>query len=258
MRVQESETTHKEFLLSVGAGLDTLIPIPLDLKTNNNQLEELIEFVYPNLRNPGTDSIILTTKNRTVDMINSLVIEKLDQIPRVYASADSIEESEDINSAMFPVEFLNSLNISGMPEHLLRLKIGVPVMLIRNLNPRNGLSNGTRMIIVGLNEHSIECQVSTGKAKGQIILLPRIDFIANNSKLPFKLRRRQFPIRVCFAMTINKSQGQSLDKVGIYLEESVFSHGQLYVDLSRARTRNGIRIVAPNTMLQNIVYHEVL
>jgi len=50
---------------------------------------------------------------------------------------------------------------------------------------------------------------------------------------PFKWKRRQFPVRAAFVMTVNKSQGQSLRCVGIYLAQPCFSHGQLYVACSR-------------------------
>ena len=67
---------------------------------------------------------------------------------------------------------------------------------------------------------------------GSEVFIPRIDFIPK-TELPFEFKRRQFPVRVCYAMTINKSQGQSMKYVGLYLPEPVFTHGQLYVGLSR-------------------------
>ena len=61
---------------------------------------------------------------------------------------------------------------------------------------------------------------------------------------PFQFKRKQFSIRLSFAMTVNKSQGQTIPNVGVYLPEPVFSHGQLYVALSRAISRSNIRILA--------------
>ena len=90
-------------------------------------------------------------------------------------------------------------------------------MLLRNLNIREGLCNGTRLIVMKLNTYSLEGEILSGKFKGKVVLIPRIKLLSNTKKIPFKLARLQIPVMPAFAMTINKSQGQSFNKVGLYL-----------------------------------------
>lgn len=109
----------------------------------------------------------------------------------------------------------------------------------------------------------IEAEIITGNNIGRKVLIPRIIMTSPDIKWPFMLRRRQFPVKVCFAMTINKSQGQTLQHVGIYLPKPVFSHGQLYVALSRVTSTKGLKMLLKNDVeglekhTQNIVYPEV-
>ena len=108
----------------------------------------------------------------------------------------------------------------------------------------------------------IQGKILTGKHRGETAFIPRISLdTAPSAGLPFTLRRRQFPVRLAFAMTINKAQGQSLKVVGIHLHTPVFAHGQLYVAISRATDSRQIYISIPRTdgilVTDNIVYSEV-
>ncbi|CAJ2661610.1 unnamed protein product [Trifolium pratense] len=116
-------------------------------------------------------------------------------------------------------------------------------MLMRNIDQAKGLCNGTRLIVTKLANHVIEAKVIGGKYHGNVIYIPRIPISPSQSPWPFKLTRRQFPIMVSYAMTINKSQGQSLDFVGLFLPKDVFSHGQIYVAVSRVKSKKGIKIL---------------
>ena len=127
-----------------------------------------------------------------------------------------------------------------------------------------GLCNGTRLIITNLFDKLIDAKILTGNNIGHKFFIPRIALTAIENKWPFIFKRRQFPIRPCYAMTINKSQGQSLNQVGIYLSEPVFTHGQLYVALSRVTSKNHLKILInnsdeiPNKRTKNIVYKDIL
>jgi len=133
------------------------------------------------------------------------------------------------------------------------------------------LANGTRLIVVKLMQHIIDAEIATGPNKGRCVFIPRLSITPSDTeRMSFTLRRRQFPLRVAFAMTINKAKGQTLQTVGVYLPKLVFCHGQLYVAFSRCGSRRGVRVLvrggtrvamngAPaNVYTSNVVYREVL
>jgi ATP-dependent exoDNAse (exonuclease V) alpha subunit len=128
---------------------------------------------------------------------------------------------------------------------VLKLKIGCPVILLRNIDPANGLCNGTRLVVRGFQRNTIDAEIVLGQHAGKRVFLPRIPLCPSDDEMfPFQFKRKQFPIRLSFTMTVNKAQGQTILNVGVYLPEPVFSHGQLYVALSRATSRSNIRILA--------------
>lgn len=144
-------------------------------------------------------------------------------------------------------------------------------MLLRNMQPDAGLCNGTRLVVDKLHDQFIEATMLTGSHQGDRIFIPRIDMCPSETNLPGKLRRRQFPILPAFAITINRSQGQTFEHVGIALTEPVFAHGQLYVALSRATHEENLHVAITPTEDQgcldanrdsiytlNIVYKELL
>ncbi|EEY60735.1 helitron helicase-like protein [Phytophthora infestans T30-4] len=231
----------------------------------------LIDAVYPGVDTENlpdeyfVERAILAPTNASVRRINDMVAERLSGETKEYLSVDSLEGVADAN--MFEQEFLNSLNFSGIPPHRIVLKVGTPIIMIRNLNGDAGLCNGTRLRVVSLRERSIEASIMSGPFKGKKVFIPRIVFYSedDDKEFPFKLKRKQFPVVPAFAMTINKAQGQSIHHVGIYLESPVFAHGQLYVALSRVTSRKAIKIAVDpeaigedgNVHTNNIVYREI-
>ena len=213
---------------------------------------------------------ILCPKNEEALNINEDILSRLPGEMKTYYSVDTAKCDDPSEALNYPVEFLNTLTPSGLPPHKLNLKIGAIVMLLRNLNTSRGLCNGTRLIVRQMMENVIHAEVLTGTAAGQHVFIPRTNIDPSETNLPFSFIRRQFPIRVAYCMTINKGQGQTFDVVGIYLPEPVFSHGQLYVAFSRAKSEASVKVkILPTSkqgrlkknsnrvFTENCVYREV-
>ncbi|OIT19416.1 hypothetical protein A4A49_61300, partial [Nicotiana attenuata] len=201
-----------------------------------------------------------------VESISEYMVSLNQSQPKIFFSSDTICMSDDAFTGLEHVhtpEFLNTIKCSGIPNHVITLKVGVPVMLLRNIDPSSGLCNGTRLIITRLGNRVIEAKILSVNMAGQKVFIPRMSLTPSDARIPFKFQRRQFPIVVSLAMTINKSQGQSLSHVGLYLKKSVFTHGQLYVALSRVTKRKGLKILVYeddgeiSNEAKNVVYKEV-
>ncbi|XP_012846883.1 PREDICTED: ATP-dependent DNA helicase PIF1-like [Erythranthe guttata] len=249
------------FLLRVGDGVEPVIfddniHIPNEMLIPFVDSEVsfgcLVDSVYPSFdtlsANPYAlvNRAILTPINECVDYINDLLIDRFTGQVKEYISFN--KTTNEMKQAEYE-DYLNGVSASGLPLHVLRLKENFPIMLLRNLDPVRGLCNGTRLICRQLGDNFIKAEIATGDFKGDHVFIPRIP-LESSSKLecPIPFRRLQIPVRLCFAMTINKSQGQTLGFVGIYLREPVFSHSQLYVALLRAKSAEFIKIlIEPST-----------
>jgi ATP-dependent DNA helicase PIF1 len=118
-------------------------------------------------------------------------------------------------------------------------------MILRNLDPDNGLCNGTRAIVTQLGNRVIQVRILGGSHARKLAFTPRITLTPSSEQVPFQLSRRQYPLRLAFAMTINKAQGQSVKNVGLDMRTQVFSHGQFYVAVSRCTSGQRIKILFP-------------
>ncbi|UYV79530.1 hypothetical protein LAZ67_17003027 [Cordylochernes scorpioides] len=234
MRVQlHNDTTAAQFadeLLKIGEGqLETDSEGNIQFSNTFCQVvessESLYEKVFPNI---GVNYLseewlcahtILAPKNSTVLEINNTILNSIPGESKIYRSIDTMVDPDE--SVSYPPEFLNSLELSGTPSHKIVLKVGVPVILIRNLDPPR-LCNGTRLCITQMGTNVLQARILTGSFRGEEVLIPRIPIIPND--LPFKFRRLQFPVMVAFAMTINKSQGQTLQVVDKYSIANHFAH----------------------------------
>lgn len=282
MRVRATGNPELEafdgWCLSLGDGTapvvsgEDMVKLPAELcvrigdKTTDSSvtMSGFCDLIYPDIETNTGDSnwlegrAILAPTNRMVDKINEEITTKLPGEATVLLSSDALDNPED--AFRFNIEYLNTLSPMGLPQHRLALKPGMVLMLLRNINPSQGLCNGTRLIFHRVeNRVLLDCTVC-GDINRRVVKIPRVTLRPKEGEFTFEWSRRQFPVRPAFSFTINKvdnvleletkdivhgndatdvdtnnnnaillyqAQGQTLRQVGVWLMDPVFTHGQV-------------------------------
>lgn len=256
-----SDIRFSQWLLNIGDGnhqspcneMKDFAPIPNEIVLTGNK-SDLASFALnskdvltPEMVTSSFNAAILSPLNEDADKLNDLIISRMDGHKREYFSADKLISDDFAESDLYPIESLINQTPNGYPPHVLCLKIGCIVMCLKNIAIHLGLCNGTRMKIIALYSDLIECEILYGRFKNKKYFISRYRFLPDMKNLPpCAFERIQFPLKLAFAMTINKSQGQTFDRIAIYLPEPVFAHGQLYVAFSRVRTFQAVKVLIHN------------
>ena len=189
------------WLLQLGEGLlpstsGNLIELPAENSIPGGQ-RALIHWTFYGLHAHLGDAkwlaarAILAPRHTSVSEINQAILEGIPKEEWTIRSADSLAIDE---TTPIPTEYLNAQADGGLPPHELQLKQGVPVMLLRNLDPRQGLCNGTRLVVDSIIENRLlRATIITGsKSKiGTQVLIPRIRLYPEATAYPFSWHHTQ-------------------------------------------------------------------
>jgi hypothetical protein len=265
MRADANQIEFANEILKIGEGKlndnEENVKIPEQCIFNGNLLKEIFaKKINDNNICSLQNRAILAPTNLEVDEINLQALNLIEGEEKIYYSVDEIREQDNAKHR-YMTELLHTIDPNGIPKHELKLKKNAIVMLMRNLDIESGLCNGTRFRILEMRPNMIYCKIISGDKSGQDVFIPRITLECSKN-LPVTFYRKQFPLRLALAMTINKSQGQTLDKVGLKLDKvEVFSHGQLYVGISRVKNYESLKIKLKSEAegkTKNIVHRAVL
>ena len=237
------------------------------LPFKNTQID-LIDIIYFDLHvrilnnEYLSERTILIVVNIDVLHINDICIDKL---------RDSLQLKHNVNTSVdsnlkkkFDDECFHRYNEISLPSHTLRLKIDMPVMILRNLKS-SIKCNDIRARITRIDQHVLETEIVDDKRTNLKIVIPRISLQFKNDEsskdrraiMSCQFIRRQYPIRSAFAMIINKSQKQSLKHVDVNVQiRTCFTHGQLYVALSKITKKRNLHIIVPESMSESNVLSE--
>jgi hypothetical protein len=194
---EEKKQLHDfaEWIFNIGDGKttsndgDELVKIPEDLllEKGDDSGQTIIDNTYLDFLNNYKERsflqerVVLCARNEFVQEISDYIMNKLSGEEITYKSCDSVCKTSIASiDGLYPTEFLNTLKFLGIPNHELNLKVGLPVMLLRNINQAAGLCNGTSVTITQLGSKYIEAHIITRTIS--IVGIPRIIMIPNDTK----------------------------------------------------------------------------
>ena len=246
---------YGDFLERIGDGeepsvLDRgedVIKLPTNIASLSPTQDDFVQEIFPNLEKNFLDiqyltkRAILTPLVNDVDKMNQCLLDLCTGIEEQRLSFDSL--NKECEHLEVTEETLHQWTEPGFPLHKLRLKEGAPDL--RNMGGHDAACNSTKLIVKEIGKHVLLTTFASGQHKGELLALPRIPLSASdNIEIPWT--RKQFPVKLAFYMTIHKAQGQTLKKVGVFLPRPVFSHGQLYVALSRVGSPRDVSVYIEN------------
>ncbi|XP_059486735.1 uncharacterized protein LOC132203177 isoform X2 [Neocloeon triangulifer] len=263
MRANPQELEFAKLLRSIGEGTAPTHPslppnsfiVPREWVIESSKLEDLLQWTFgEDPATSGKEACVLTHLNDNCRLVNSMVLQQLPGDVTHLLSDDSIEDDDpddpilngDYGNGRMPVllEELNDHTDNSIPDHSIPMKKGAVIILMRNIDVSSGLVNGTRISVSDFSRTRIRGTVLSGSdnIKGRVVDVTRIDFFCDVGAL-HRMKRAQFPIKLAFAMTINKAQGLTLKRVGLYLPNYLEEHGKPYVGLSRVKSPDDIKLL---------------
>ncbi|KAK2416636.1 ATP-dependent DNA helicase PIF1 [Trifolium repens] len=197
----ESLALFAKWILDIGDGKvgefidgELIVQIPDDIlvKVVTNPIGDIVDVIYPDLlinmfaANFFQDRVILAPTLDVVEQINDYVLSLIPGEFKEYLSCDSVSrcnQDDVIDHRWITTEFLNEIKCFGLPNYRLIIKVGVPIMLLKNLDVSIGLCNGTHLTVTYLGTNVIGAKIVTGSNIGDIVYIPRMKLLPSDANV---------------------------------------------------------------------------
>lgn len=218
---------------------------------NTHTVESCLSDLAEHIIKSPSDSVCLVAKNEQCSAINNAMLEKLKSPLFILKAVDCIEAktiAQKEKALKSLRKFADTCSKTAGLEEEIQIKVGAKIMLLRNVEVSSGLVNGAIGIVTKINKSLDSKKVE--KLTIDFVSVGERELEPLQSKFPLQhgvyVVRKQFPIRLAYAITIHKSQGLTVEYCIVDCGDSIFSNGQIYVALSRIPRLDGLIIINLN------------